>query len=223
MNGRHPLPDPQRLGRTFGNWGISAAVQVVAYDQDAGAYASRLWWMLRWLGHDDAAVLDGGFAKWTREGREIEPGWRPVPSSRVFTPSLRANMVVPVEEMAGLAGDPAVRVVDARAPERYLGTVETIDKVAGHIPGATNYPFRRNVRDDGTFRSGAELAENWARTARGVRPENLVCYCGSGVTACQNILALEHAGIKGARLYAGSWSEWSSDPSRPTARGPEEP
>ena len=133
-------------------------------------------------------------------------------------------MVVPVEEMVQLVGDPSVRVVDARAPERYSGTIEPIDRVAGHIPGAVNHPFRENVREDGTFRPLAELADHWARTAGAVKPEKLVCYCGSGVTACQNVLTLEHAGIKGARLYGGSWSEWSSDPSRPVARGmPEEP
>jgi thiosulfate/3-mercaptopyruvate sulfurtransferase len=217
-NGRHPLPDPADLARALGHWGVSAGVQVVAYDQDAGAYASRLWWLLRWLGHDLAAVLDGGFARWIAEGRPVDAA-KPGRAARVFVPNLRPSMAVSTDELACLTGDPRGRLVDARSPERYRGEVEPLDRVAGHIPGAVNHHFRNNVRDDGTFKPAEELRREWAVTAAGAEPDRLVCYCGSGVTACHDLLALEHAGVRGARLYPGSWSEWSSDPSRPVARG----
>jgi thiosulfate/3-mercaptopyruvate sulfurtransferase len=213
-NGRHPLPDVTALTDTFGRLGIGSGVQVVAYDQDAGSYASRLWWMLRWMGHGAAAVLDGGFARWRAEGRPVEPG-RHAPSPRVFTRALRREMAVTADEVAALLQQPETRLVDARAPERYRGEVETVDKVAGHIAGASNLFYRWNLNDQGTFRSPAELRALWAPTLAGTAPEQVVCYCGSGVTACHDLLALEHAGLSGARLYPGSWSEWSSDPSRP--------
>jgi thiosulfate/3-mercaptopyruvate sulfurtransferase len=216
-NGRHPLPDSADAARTFGRWGVSADVQVVAYDQDAGPYASRLWWLLRWLGHDRVAVLDGGYARWTAEGRPTDtaPSLR---EARVFTATPRASMIVSTGEMLGMVGRPDIRLVDARAPERYRGEVETLDRVAGHIPGAANHFFTRNVNEDGTFRPADELRRDWLQTAAGTEPDRLVCYCGSGVTACHNLLALERAGVKGARLYPGSWSEWSIDPSRPMTR-----
>jgi thiosulfate/3-mercaptopyruvate sulfurtransferase len=214
-NGRHPLPDAALLAGTFGRYGIDAGVQVVAYDQDAGMYASRLWWMLRWLGHDAVAVLDGGFAKWTADSRMTASGHE-TRQPRRFTGAPRAAMTAAVDDVAALRNRADWRLVDARAPERYRGETETIDRKAGHIPGATNHFFKWNVNDTGTFRSPEDLRERLLKTLGDIRPHHVVCYCGSGVTACQNLLALEHAGLSGARLYPGSWSEWSSDPSRPT-------
>lgn len=213
-NGRHPLPSPDAFASTLGRLGISTDLQVVAYDQDSGMYAGRLWWMLRWLGHDRVAVLNGGFAKWTREGRPTTVG--------VETRTPRTFVARPRPEMVVTAADIAQRsrrdwtLLDARAPERFRGEVETIDNAAGHIPGARNHFFQWNVDEQGVFRSAADLTASFQKGLGDALPSRTICYCGSGVTACQNLLALEHAGLPGARLYAGSWSEWSSDPSRPT-------
>jgi thiosulfate/3-mercaptopyruvate sulfurtransferase len=213
-NGRHPLPDPVALARTFGALGITSGVQVVAYDQDTGIYASRLWWLLRWLGHDPAAVLDGGFAKWIADGRETAEGVE-LRAPRGFEPALRPEMAVEVEQVAARLAESAWRLVDARGPERYRGEVETLDRVPGHIPGAANRHYQRNLDERGTFRSPADLRAGFDEVIGERRPEQVICYCGSGVTACHNLLALEHAGLHGAKLYPGSWSEWSADPSRP--------
>lgn len=215
-NGRHPLPEPAAFAQTLSRLGIDAAVQVVAYDQDVGMYASRFWWMLRWLGHDKVAVLDGGFAKWVAENRETAAGreWRP---ARIFTGTARAEMVATARDVAAVAGRPDWRLVDARAPERFRGETETIDKKSGHIPGATNHFFKWNVDEGNTLRGPEEVRARFEQTLGGTSPDRVVCYCGSGVTACQNLLAMEHVGLRGAKLYPGSWSEWSSDPARPTA------
>jgi thiosulfate/3-mercaptopyruvate sulfurtransferase len=217
-NGRHPLPDPHTLAETFSRFGIASGVQVVAYDQDTGIYASRLWWLLRWLGHDAVAVLDGGFAKWKAEGRAIRSG-EERRESREFTGSPRAAMSADVDQVASLVGTSEWRLVDARAPERYRGETEPIDKTAGHIPAATNHFFQWNLDEQGLFRTPEQLRARLQESLGDASAERLVCYCGSGVTACHNLLALEHAGLKGAKLYAGSWSEWSSDPSRPVEKG----
>jgi thiosulfate/3-mercaptopyruvate sulfurtransferase len=217
-NGRHPLPEPVRLERTFGRLGIDAGTFVVAYDQDVGMYASRLWWMLRWLGHHDVAVLDGGFARWTTEGRPTSSGPEPTPS-REFIGAPRRAAVVDADELEQLMRDPELTLVDARAPERYSGAVETVDPVGGHIPGAVNHFYMKNVDGTGQLRPVDELRAAFDETLGGTPPERVVVYCGSGVTACHNLLALEHVGLFGARLYAGSWSEWSADPERPVARG----
>lgn len=217
-NGRHPLPDPHTLAQTFGRLGITSGVQVVAYDQDNGMYASRLWWLLRWLGHDAAAVLDGGFAKWKAEGRPTKSGAEHR-EPRAFSGAPRGGMSVGVGEMASRLGSSEWQLVDARAPERYRGETEPIDKTAGHIPGAKNHFFQWNLDEHGLFRTPEELRAKM-KESFGDRPaDRIVCYCGSGVTACHNLLALEHAGLKGAKLYAGSWSEWSADPARPVERG----
>lgn len=217
-NGRHPLPSSDALAQTFGRLGISSGVQVVAYDQDNGMFASRLWWMLRWLGHDAAAVLDGGFKKWVAEGRPVETGetQRPV---RAFAGSPRADMAVDVNAVAAHLGAGGPRLVDARAPERYRGDTEPIDKVGGHIPGAKNHFYQWNLDEQGLFRSPEDLRARIKASTGGVPADQIVCYCGSGVTACHNLLAFEHAGLTGAKLYAGSWSEWSSDPKRPIEIG----
>jgi len=214
-NGRHPLPDPAWFAQTLGRLGIDRRVQVVAYDQDVGMFAARLWWMLRWLGHDAVAVLDGGFATWLAEKRPTSSGHESRPS-RVFSGSPRAAMTADANAVAGLTGG---RLLDARAPERFRGENETIDKKAGHIPGAINHFFKWNLGDANTFLPADALRARLENALGDTTADRVVCYCGAGVTACHNLLALEHAGLKGAKLYPGSWSEWSSDPARPTESG----
>ena len=219
QNGRHPLPSVEALTTLFGRLGISRDTQVVAYDQDNGMYASRLWWSLRYLGHDAVAVLDGGWAKWVREGRPTTSG-EERRGATSFVANARPEMRLSVEDVSARLTDPSMLLVDARAPERFEGRNETIDRAAGHIPGAANHFFKTNLADDATMLAADKLRESLGRTLLGRNPTEVVMYCGSGVTACQNLLAMEHAGMPGARLYAGSWSEWSADPSRPTEKGP---
>lgn len=214
-NGRHPLPSAEQMRERFGALGIAPGRQVVIYDADSGMHASRLWWMLRFMGHDAVAVLDGGLARWVREGFAVRGGreqWRPA----TFIGAPRETWRLTADAVARGLGDPAQLLIDARAEERFRGENETLDKKAGHIPGAKNYFFQRNLREDKTFKSPEELRSAWNTALEGTNPEHVVMYCGSGVTACHNLLALEHAGLTGARIYPGSWSEWSSDPTRPT-------
>lgn len=216
--GRHPMPDPDALRATFGRFGIGPDVQVVAYDQDTGMYAARLWWLLRYMGHDAVAVLDGGFAKWTREGRPTAGG----DESRapvMFAGEPHDAMRVTAGDVMRHLGDPAFHLIDARAADRYSGATEPIDKVAGHIPGASSHFFKNNLNTDATWLPAGELRARLLGALRSHTPDRVVSYCGSGVTACHNLLALEHAGLHGARLYPGSWSEWSADPSRPVEKG----
>lgn len=219
QNGRHPLPSVEALTALFGRLGISQDTQVIAYDQDNGMYASRLWWSLRYIGHDAVAVLDGGWAKWIREGRSTSSGDEHRPSV-AFTAHPRPEMRLSVDDVRARLDDPSMLLVDARAPERFEGRNETIDRAAGHIPGAANHFFKTNLADDATMLPTDRLRESLGRTLMGRSPSEVVMYCGSGVTACQNLLAMEHAGLPGARLYVGSWSEWSADPSRPSEKGP---
>ncbi len=216
-NGRHPLPDPDALKRTFGRLGIASGVQVVAYDQDTGLFASRLWWLLRWMGHEAVAVLDGGFAKWIADGYPTRSG-EEHHALREFVGAPRVGWTMSAGEVAAASRKPDWRIVDARAPERYRGETEPIDRVAGHIPGAVNHFYQRNLDDRGTFRTPEELRAAARATLGDTPPDRTICYCGSGVTACHILLALEHAGLRGGKLYPGSWSEWSSDPSRPVER-----
>jgi thiosulfate/3-mercaptopyruvate sulfurtransferase len=217
-NGRHPLPDPDLLATTFIRLGIGTGMQVVAYDQDSGMFASRLWWLLRWMGHDPVAVLDGGFRKWVAEHRPVASGNNVRPPQR-FTAALRHDLTVDAPGIARILERDDAVLVDARAPERYRGDVEPLDRVPGHIPGAVNHFFEQNLEEDRTFRSAHDLREGLAGALGSTPSDRAVCYCGSGVTACHNLLAMEVAGMRGARLYPGSWSEWSSDPSRPVERG----
>jgi thiosulfate/3-mercaptopyruvate sulfurtransferase len=216
-NGRHPLPSPDVLQSTLGRFGIDAGVQVIAYDQDTGMYASRLWWLLRWMGHMAVAVLDGGFAKWTAEQHATASGTESR-EPRIFTGTPDAAMLVETMDIGAIAASATARLVDARAPERYRGDIEPIDPVAGHIPGAVNHFYMRNL-SEGCFLPPQSLREQWRGALGEVPADRVVCYCGSGVTACHDVLALEHAGLHGARLYAGSWSEWIADPNRPVERG----
>ena len=218
-NGRHPLPSVDAMRHTFGRLGITPGMQVVVYDQDMGMYASRLWWMLRYLGHDAVALLDGGWGKWTREGRPVLSG----EETRQPTTFPVRPPVEPVLDAAGvsrLIGDASNLLIDARSPDRFAGQQETLDRAAGHIPGAVNHFFRRNAGEDGTMLLPEQLRATFNALLAGRAPEQAVMYCGSGVTACQNLLAMAHAGLHGTRLYPGSWSEWSSDPSRPVETGP---
>jgi thiosulfate/3-mercaptopyruvate sulfurtransferase len=214
--GRHPLPTPEAAA-VFGRLGIDTTKQVVAYDQGSGVYAARLWWMLRWLGHDNVAVLDGGFAKWSREGRPVESEARAAKPA-TFLPA-RVRPTVNATGVAASLPRHDLVLLDARAAERYRGDVEPLDPVAGHIPGALNRPHSRNVAADGTFRSATELLGEFEAMLHGRSPGDVVHYCGSGVSACHNILAMTIAGYPLTRLYPGSWSEWCADPKRPVAKG----
>lgn len=215
--GRHPLPAIKAIEATLSRWGVNGSTQLVAYDAGNSAYAARFWWLLRYLGHDAVAVLDGGFGAWLAGGHPVsDAGVSRRPQEFVARP--RPWMVCSAREVAKAIarGDP---VVDVRSAERFAGTVEPLDSVAGHVPGAANLAFQLNLDEQSRFRPQAELATLWrAHTvqAGGTGP---ICMCGSGVTACQALLALEIAGHGGGRLYAGSWSEWIRDPARPVARG----
>ena len=218
-NGRHPLPSVDTLAATFGRLGIANGAQVVVYDQDTGLYASRLWWSLKYLGHTEVALLDGGWAKWIAEGRPTTSG-QESRAATAFTPAARPEMRVDVDDVQQRTADARTLLVDARGPERFEGKSETIDKVAGHIPGARNHFYKWNLGDDGLMRAPAELRARYDALLDGRAPAEMVMYCGSGVSACHNLLAMEHAGLTGSPLYAGSWSEWSADASRPRETGP---
>ncbi len=217
--GRHPLPAIESLAATFGRLGMGRGTQVVAYDQDAGSYASRLWWSLRYLGHDAVAVLDGGWAKWQREQRPTAQGDEHRPGT-TFAAHPRPGMRVALDDVASIVEHGGPLLIDARASERFEGREEAIDKVAGHIPGAGSHFFKLNLADDGTMLPVEQLRAQFAAVLDGRAPTEAVMYCGSGVTACHNLLAMEHAGLSGTPLYPGSWSEWSGDSARPIETGP---
>lgn len=214
--GRHPLPDPRRLADRFGAWGIGPGIQVVVYDDVGGAFASRLWWSLRWLGHEDVALLDGGLGAWVAAGFALSTALSQ-PTPRVFGGKVcpEFSTIDTVELQALSAG----LLLDARSRERYRGEQEPIDPVAGHIPGAVSAPVDGNLGSDGRFLPTAALRERFERLLAGAAPTAVIHYCGSGVMACHNLLAMEHAGLTGSRLYPGSWSEWIRDPSRPIELG----
>jgi thiosulfate/3-mercaptopyruvate sulfurtransferase len=214
FRGRHPLPQRDAFCATLRRWGINGDTQVIAYDAQGGMYAARLWWMLRWVGHQAVAVLDGGLPAWSAAGQTLSTS---VPAVAAGNLTLRPSLVgaVTAADLLGNLTTGALTVVDARAPDRYRGENETLDPVGGHIPGAKNRFFKDNLQADGRFKPAEQLrAEFGALIAR---PESSVMQCGSGVTACHNLLALEAAGLPGAALYPGSWSEWCADPARPVA------
>jgi thiosulfate/3-mercaptopyruvate sulfurtransferase len=218
-NGRHPLPGRADFARTVAALGIGPETPVVALDAQGGVYAARLWWMLRWLGHRNVAVLDGGIQAWQRAGGALtdEPSPAPVatPAPYPDRPSLAPSVdAVGVEKRAARDA-----VLDARSGERFRGESEPIDPVAGHIPGALNRFHRENLGEGGVFKACERLREEFAALLGDRAPDEVIHSCGSGVTACHNLLAMEHAGLAGSRLYPGSWSEWSADPSRAIARG----
>jgi thiosulfate/3-mercaptopyruvate sulfurtransferase len=214
-NGRHPLPDPGAFATWLGNHGVTEGTQVIGYDSSGGVYGSRLWWMLRWLGHDKVAVLDGGWQAWLQAGK---PTTQDIPQTRPakFVPHVRDVNVDAAHILANLESG-SMLVVDARSNDRFHGQNETIDPVGGHIPGAVNRLFKNNVGEDGRFRSPEELQREFRDLIGEMPVQNVVHQCGSGVSACHNLLAMELAGMGGSRLYPGSWSEWVSDPERPVA------
>jgi thiosulfate/3-mercaptopyruvate sulfurtransferase len=214
--GRHPLPEVAAMAARLSAWGVDGSVQVVAYDDSGGSMAARLWWLLRWLGHDAVAVLDGGWPLWQSRGLPVRGGPES-PAARQFVPLVRRELALTAAEVDGARTDPAWRVLDARNADRFRGENETIDPVAGHIPGARSAPYAENLAPDGRFKSKDWLRQRYLEVLGGVPAGRAVCYCGSGVTAAHDVLALAHAGLGDARLYAGSWSEWIVDPARPVA------
>jgi thiosulfate/3-mercaptopyruvate sulfurtransferase len=226
-SGRHPLPSAAALTEFFTAAGIAndtgdgaGGTQVVAYDAANGSFAARAWWLLNWLGHREVAVLDGGYQAWVAGGGPVESGDAPQRAAAVcFTPRQRPDAVMSTGEVLHGLDDPTRLLVDARAPERFSGAVEPLDPVAGHVPGAVNHPFTHNLDPAGRFLSAAELRRRWLTRLAGTPPQGMIAMCGSGVTACHNLLAMAAAGLPGAKLYAGSWSEWIRSPDRPVARG----
>jgi thiosulfate/3-mercaptopyruvate sulfurtransferase len=217
-NGRHPLPDPLTLARRLSNVGIGDGCHVVAYDSSSGTYAARLWWLMRWLGHDHVQVLNGGLPMWTKAGNDLSTSI-PKPAPIPLTPHLRRGWTVDADMVLENIDAKQFLVVDARAPGRFAGEGETIDPVAGHIPNAVNRFFQLNLQQDGSFKPANTLRAEWMALLGSTDVRDSVQQCGSGVTACHNLLALEAAGLHGARLYPGSWSEWCSDRGRPVATG----
>jgi thiosulfate/3-mercaptopyruvate sulfurtransferase len=216
--GRHPLPTPEQAAKSFARLGVGDETQVVVYDDAGGALAAvRAWWMLRWLGHQAVAVLDGGWKTWLAEGRPPQAGRITRPPA-AFTAQVRQGLFKTSAEVDALRLDPAYRLVDVRAAERYHGKNETIDPLAGHIPGAISAPYTENLAPDGRFLPPETLRQRYLNLLSGVPAEQTVFYCGSGVTSIHAILAMLHAGLGEARLYAGSWSEWITSPDHPIAK-----
>ena len=222
VTGRHPLPSREGFAATLGRWGVGPDTQVVAFDDMGGAFAARLWWMLRWVGHRAVAVLDGGLAAWTAAGHPLAPGEALEREPTRFEPGEPLVTWVSADEVLAALPDPTVVVLDARAAPRYRGENETTDPIAGHIDGARSAPFIENLGEGGRFRSPEQLRARFEERLAGTRPERAVVYCGSGVTACHDVLAMVHAGLPAPRLYPGSWSEWITDLSRPRATGDEQ-
>lgn len=214
-HGRHPLPTPERLHEVFARLGINSDTQVVAYDQVAGSFAGRLWWLLRYMGHDAVAVLDGGWQEWLKAGYPARSGMEQCPGG-TFKGQPRTEWLVTADRVPQ-----AKLLIDSRDPVRYRGDLEPLDPRAGHIPGAVNRFWKRNLDDDGLFKQPAKLRQEFEGLLGGVDPGDAVFYCGSGVTACHNILAVVNGGLAMPKLYAGSWSDWCSSPERPVAVGDE--
>jgi thiosulfate/3-mercaptopyruvate sulfurtransferase len=212
-HGRHPLPAPEHLAALFRRLGISNGTQVIAYDQVYGSFAARLWWLLRYMGHETVAVLDGGWQAWLAAGLPVEKGEQ-IRKPGNFQGTARTEWLVKVDEVPG-----AVLLIDSRDPVRYRGESEPLDKAAGHIPGAINHFWKNNLDNHGYFKDSRQILEEFQGFLAGVAPSEAVFYCGSGVTACHNLLAAAHAGLPAPKLYAGSWSDWCSRPGRPVVTG----
>lgn len=216
FRGRHPLPARDAFIETLRRWGVNHDSQVIAYDAQGGMFAARLWWMLRWVGHEPVAVLDGGLPAWQALGLPLSGEALSRPQGNI---ELRSSLVTAVsaEDVLANLSNPVRTVIDARAPDRFRGENETLDPVGGHIPGAKNRFFKDNLQADGRFKPAEQLREEFSALI--AAPQAAIMQCGSGVTACHNLLAMEAAGLSGAALYPGSWSEWCADPSRPVASG----
>ncbi len=213
--GRHPLPDPQVFANRLSSWGIDAGKQVIVYDHAGGTFAVRLWWLLKYYGHERAAVLNGGYPKWLAENRAIDAQVRK-PDPAIFIPRLNPQMLISADEVEKHLSDPTWKLMDARTPARYRGEIEPIDTYAGHIPGAVNRFHNDNLQPDSTLLAPEILKQQFRDLLGDTSPEMVVMYCGSGVTSCHHILAMTIAGLPLPRIYAGSWSEWIRDPRRPT-------
>jgi len=218
FTGRHPLPNFASLAKKLGDWSITNNSQVVAYDDAGGAFAGRLWWLLRCMGHDKVAVLDGGIKQWQKQGLPLTTVL-PIVKPAVFRPYLNDAAWLSALEVQNSLAKKSICLIDARTPERYRGEQEPIDPVAGHVPGALNRAFQLNLDSNGLFLPAEQLREQFNRLIGATAPEQVVHYCGSGVTACHNLLAMEHAGLAGSKLYAGSWSEWIRNKNRTVAKG----
>lgn len=217
-NGRHPLPERAAFAVTLGRCGVTPQTQVIAFDRQGGVYASRLWWMLRWMGHSAAAVLDGGVAAWLAAGGTLVTDASAPAAAPPYPERPTLGEAIDADTLAARLG--RARLIDARAAERFRGDVEPLDTTAGHIPGALNRFFKDNLDSaSGRFKTAEQLRAEFAPLLGAAGAAEVVHQCGSGVTACHNLLAMEHAGLSGSLLYAGSWSEWSADPARPVARG----
>ncbi|HEU5480306.1 MAG TPA: sulfurtransferase [Candidatus Tumulicola sp.] len=218
-NGRHPMPDPEAFARFLRARGAGDATQIVAYDAGADMFAARLWFLCRWIGHHAVAVLDGGFAAWVAAGYPVTAAPEQPQREGTLEVRLHPELVVDADYVLQRLRDPGMQLLDARAEDRFAGQNETVDPVAGHIPGALNRWFKRNFNGDGSFKSAAALRDEFA--AQGLDPKRVVHQCGSGVSSAANELAMAIAGLEGSRLYAGSWSEWIADPARPIVTGTE--
>lgn len=217
QTGRHPLPPLETLTARLGDWGIDARTQVIVYDDAGGMIAGRLWWMLRWLGHDAAALLDGGWPRWQQEGRPVCAGVE-TRAPRRFEAHLRPELVATAEEIEARLGSPDLHLFDARAADRFRGENETLDPVGGHIPGAVSAPYVENLRPDGLMLPPDQLAARFEGLLGDAPAAEAIFYCGSGVSAAHDVLATQHAGLPMPRLYVGSWSDWVSTGRRPVAR-----
>jgi thiosulfate/3-mercaptopyruvate sulfurtransferase len=217
--GRHPLPSRETFAAWLGAQGFTAQMQAVVYDRQGANYCGRLWWMLKWLGHEAVAVLDGGWPAWAAAGGSAASGTEPPHPAATYTPGAEGARLTTTGQVLAQLGADTQTIVDARATPRYKGEVEPLDPVAGHIPGALNRPFTQNFAADGRFKPAQQLRAEFDALLAGREPASVVHHCGSGVTAVPNILAMEIAGLGRPALYAGSWSEWCSDPARPVAKG----
>lgn len=218
-NGRHPLPERQQLQQLLQDYGLTPESQVVVYDQNDSSFAARAWWLLRWAGHPRVAVLNGGLQAWQEAGGSMQTGVNSPSSTDTASTATNATTMPTVSAQEVLERDSAQVLVDARTPERYRGESEPLDPVAGRIEHALNRPVASNVTADGRFKSAQHLHDEFHQLLRGASANRVIHYCGSGITACHNVFAMEIAGLKGSALYPGSWSEWCSDPSRPVAKG----
>lgn len=217
VTGRHPLPDPATLAEFLGSQGIDNNTQVIAYDDLGGMMAGRLWWLLRWLGHENVAVLDGGYPAWIAEERPVSAEL-PKSVPKCFIPKVQSHLVATAADVLENFGDPGKLLIDSRAPDRFSGENEPIDPVAGRIPGAINYHFAQNLDLKGFFEIKDVLRGRFTHIFRDIPVEDVIFYCGSGVSAAHNVLAVAHAGLGMAKIYSGSWSHWITDPQRPITR-----